>query len=203
MSTTVVSHVVIEPSVLYFGTPVSLISTVNADGSANLAPMSSSWYLGRTVVLGISESGQTLPNLRRQGSCVINLPSAEQHAAVERLAPLTGRNPVPPAKRARFRHRPDKFAAAGFTELASDLVAAPRAAQCPVHLETAVEAVYPAGETGFAIVETRVLRVHVAADLVVPGTSHVDTDRWHPLFYVFRHYFGTGPDLGSNFRAEQ
>jgi hypothetical protein len=112
---------------------VSLISTVNPDGSANLAPMSSSWYLGTTVVLGISESGQTLPNLRRQGSCVINLPSAEQHAAVERLAPLTGRNPVPPAKRARFRYRPDKFAAAGFTELASDLVAAPRAAQCPVH----------------------------------------------------------------------
>jgi hypothetical protein len=47
-----------------------------------------------------------------------------------------------------------------------------------------------------------VLRVHIHADLVVPGTNHVNTDHWQPLFYVFRHYFGTGPDLGSNFRAE-
>jgi hypothetical protein len=38
--------------------------------------------------------------------------------------------------------------------------------------------------------------------LVIPGTNHINTDRWQPLFYVFRHYFSTGPDLGSNFRAE-
>src|ERR1700677_204976 len=44
----------IEPKILYFGTPVALISSVNEDGSANLAPMSSYWALGWTLLLGIS-----------------------------------------------------------------------------------------------------------------------------------------------------
>ncbi len=38
--------------------------------------------------------------------------------------------------------------------------------------------------------------------IVVPGTSHIDTARWSPLLYVFRHYFGTGPDLGRTFKSE-
>jgi len=37
------THMTIEPSILYFGTPIALLSTLNADGSANLAPMSSAW----------------------------------------------------------------------------------------------------------------------------------------------------------------
>ena len=32
--------------------------------------------------------------------------------------------------------------------------------------------------------------------------SHIDTARWSPLLYVFRHYFGTGKRLARNFRAE-
>jgi flavin reductase (DIM6/NTAB) family NADH-FMN oxidoreductase RutF len=136
-------HVVIKPSVLYFGTPVSLISTLNEDGSANPAPMSSSWYLGDTIVLGIGDSGQTILNLRREPGFVLNLPSAAQHAAVEWLAPLTGRHPLPEAKRARFRYEPATFAAAGLTEQASDLVRAPRVAECPVQLEAIVQALHP------------------------------------------------------------
>lgn len=195
-------HVAVEPSVLYFGTPVSLISTRNPDGSANLAPMSSSWYLGRIAVLGVAEGGQTLPNLRRERNCVINLPSASQHDIVEALAPLTGRQPVPAYKRERFRYEPRKFAAAGLSELDSDLVSAPRVAECPVHLEAAVMAIHAASDESFAIVETQVLRVHIAEELAVPHSHHVDTARWRPLFYVFRHYFGAGKDLGRNFRAE-
>ena len=50
-------HVQIEPSILYFGTPVVLLSTLNEDGSPNLAPMSSAWALGYTVMLGLGASG--------------------------------------------------------------------------------------------------------------------------------------------------
>ena len=39
-------HVTSEPNILYFGTPVVVISTVNEDGSYNLAPMSSVFWLG-------------------------------------------------------------------------------------------------------------------------------------------------------------
>jgi hypothetical protein len=31
-------HVVAEPNILYLGTPVALVSTVNQDGTHNLAP---------------------------------------------------------------------------------------------------------------------------------------------------------------------
>lgn len=41
------AHVTITPSILYFGTPVVLLSTENEDCSLNLAPMSSAWALGR------------------------------------------------------------------------------------------------------------------------------------------------------------
>ncbi|MGP9689861.1 hypothetical protein ACT3TH_11950 [Psychrobacter sp. AOP22-C1-C5] len=36
-------HKTIAPKVLYFGTPVALIGTLNEDGTANLAPISSIW----------------------------------------------------------------------------------------------------------------------------------------------------------------
>src|SRR5271168_5638606 len=47
-------HEVTQPAILYFGTPVVLISTVNEDGSFNLAPMSSAWWLGQHCVLGLA-----------------------------------------------------------------------------------------------------------------------------------------------------
>ncbi len=196
-------HVELQPSVLYFGTPVSLVSTLNEDGSANLAPISSSWYLGYSLVIGLGEGNQTLDNLRRHGECVLNLPSAAQHGAVERLAPLTGRREVPPEKQPRYRYEPRKFAAAGLTEQASTVVAPPRVRECPVQLEAVVAQQHDATAGGFAVVELRVVRVHVAQELVVPGTQRVDVSRWDPLFYVFRHYVGLGPALGVNFRAER
>lgn len=195
------SHRVVRPSVLYFGTPVCLVSTLNPDGSTNVAPMSSVWYLGHTAVLGISTAGQTLANVRREPECVINLPSAGQQPAVELLAPLTGLHPVP-AHKPRHRYGPDKFAASGLSPLPSELVTPDRVAQCPIHLEARVANLHEPRQGGFAIVECEVLRVHAASDLVIPNTEHVDTSRWRPLFYVFRHYFGLGGRLGRNFRAE-
>src|SRR5581483_3137647 len=102
-------HVAIEPSILYFGTPVVLLSTENEDGSANLAPMSSAWALGRTVVLGLGRDGQSAHNLAARSDLVINLPTPGQWRAVERLAPLTGRDPVPASKHVGCRFEPDKF----------------------------------------------------------------------------------------------
>ena len=41
--TDVADSQVIEPAILYFGTPVVLIGSTNDDGSFNLAPTSSAW----------------------------------------------------------------------------------------------------------------------------------------------------------------
>jgi len=83
-------HKVVEPKILYFGTPVVLISTLNEDHSVNLAPMSSAWWLNQSCMLGMSGSSQTVVNLLRERECVLNLPSSELVPAVDRLALLTG-----------------------------------------------------------------------------------------------------------------
>jgi flavin reductase (DIM6/NTAB) family NADH-FMN oxidoreductase RutF len=86
----------IDPAILYFGTPVVLISTLNEDGSANLAPMSSAWWLGRRCMLGLGARAKTPQNLIRTGECVLNLPSDNLVEMVDRLALTTGSDPVPP-----------------------------------------------------------------------------------------------------------
>jgi len=126
----------IEPGILYYGTPVALITTLNADGTPNISPMSSSFALGDRVVLGMAETGQGLNNLRRTGECVINLPSQALWPAVEKLAPTTGNPLVPEYKRSLgYRHVPDKFGCAGLTPLPSQCVRPPRIAECPLQLE--------------------------------------------------------------------
>lgn len=195
-------HLVIEPSILYFGTPVALLSTENGDGSFNLAPMSSAWALGQTVVLGLGREGQTARNLDGRPDLVINLPDPALWPAVERLAPLTGRNPVPATKAERCRFEPDKFGAAGLHGEPSHVVRPPRVAECPIQLEARAERVRTDVRDEFVIVEALVQKVHADPRLVVPGTDHVDPAAWSPLVYNFRHYFGLGQELGHSYRTE-
>lgn len=199
----------IEPKILYFGTPVALISSLNEDGSTNLAPISSFWTLGWTMMLGLLDETKTADNLARHAECVVNLPSPEMWEKVEALAPLTGKNPVPEIKAKQFRFEADKFGAAQLTPLASDLVKPARAAECPVHLEARVSKMHSMtgeklkGLGGGVAAEIEVLRVHVDRDLVLEG-KYVDPAKWSPLIYNFRHYFRLEEDeLGKTFRAEK
>lgn len=197
-------HRVIAPNILYFGTPVVLISTCNEDGSPNLAPMSSAWALGHTIMLGLGAAGKTAANLARSGECVLNLPSADLWQAVEKLAPLTGKNPLPDDKRTSgFRFERNKFGAAGLTPAPSDVVAPPRVAECPLHLEALVRDMRPLcdPQSGALAVEVEVVRVHAHAALI-EGERHISPTGWRPLIYNFRHYFGLGIELGKTFRAE-
>jgi flavin reductase (DIM6/NTAB) family NADH-FMN oxidoreductase RutF len=195
-------HVTITPSVLYFGTPVMLLSTENEDGSFNLAPMSSGWALGQVIVLGLGAEGQTARNLSARRDLVVNVPAPAQWSAVERLAPLTGRSPVPEHKRGTHRFEPEKFAAAALRPEPSELVRPPRVAECPLQLEARAVDVRPGAAGEFLIVQTEVLRVHASPRIVVPGSQHIDPAQWSPLIYNFRHYYGLGPELGRNFRSQ-
>ncbi|MFD7135588.1 flavin reductase family protein [Streptomyces sp. NPDC059894] len=196
-------HVVLSPSILYFGTPVALLATENADGTPNLAPVSSAWALGYTVVLGVGRESRTAENLAARPEVVINLPGPGLWRQVEALAPLTGADPVPEAKRAVYRHEGDKFAVAGLTSQPAETVRPPRVAECPLQLEASVRSMAPGGADGhFWTVECEVLRVHADASVVVPGTQYIDPSAWSPLIYNFRHYHGLAPELGHGFRSE-
>ncbi|MFE9429035.1 flavin reductase family protein [Kitasatospora sp. NPDC006697] len=198
-------HVVPGLKVLYFGTPVVLISTRNEDGSANLAPMSSAWWLGQACMLGLGTSSQTTVNLLREGECVLNLPSSAMVDAVDRLALTTGTPEVPEFK-AKLRHRyvADKFGLAGLTEQPSELVRAPRVAECPIQLECRLSSSHSLGaaEPLAGAYQVDVLRAHVAEELVIPGTHYVDPLAWDPLIMKFCEFFGGGENLQPSRLAE-
>lgn len=198
----------IEPKILYFGTPVALISSLDEDGATNLAPMSSFWGLGWTLVLGILDDTKTKENLARHAECVVNLPSPEMWQQVEKLAPLTGKNPVPDEKAKQFRFEKDKFTAAGLTTTASEVVKPLRVAECPVQMEARVSNLHSLsgkrlGELGGGVAaEVEVVRVHVREEYI-KNERYIDPAKWSPLIYNFRHYFRLAEyELGKTFRAE-
>lgn len=204
------NQTVIDPAILYFGTPVVLVSTSNADGTANLAPMSSAWWLGRSCMLGFGARSHTPANLLRTGECVLNLPSVHEVAAVNRLARTTGSDPVPPHKVAMgYRHERDKFDLARLTPIASDLVTPPRAAECPVQLEAVLEGTHRLAESdelrrgNLIALEVRIVRVHVHASIRMAGyEDRIDPRRWRPLIMSFCEFFGLGDVVHHSTLAE-
>lgn len=202
MSITVVGeHTRIEPNILYFGTPVVLISSMNEDGTPNLAPMSSAFWLGWRGMLGLGARAKTAQNLVRTRECVLNLPSDALAAAVDRLALTTGSDPVPERKRERgYRYVADKFRRAGLTATPSETVAPPRVAECPVSMEAVVEAVHPVGDDGGTLAfEVRVQRVWVHEEIRMAGTGdRVDPDAWRPLIMSFQKLYGLGPQVHAS-----
>jgi flavin reductase (DIM6/NTAB) family NADH-FMN oxidoreductase RutF len=187
-------HRNIDLRVLYFGTPVVLISTRNADATANLAPMSSAWWLGEQCMLGMNTGSQTTRNLLRERECVLNLPSADLVDAVDRLALLTGSQVLSPHKIEKgYRYQPDKFGAARLTPRPADLVAAPLVAECPIQLECELVSATPFDPDNSSTAHTvRVMRAHVDEQLIVPGRRHIDPLRWDPLIMKFCEFFGGG-----------
>ncbi|UFJ39281.1 flavin reductase family protein [Brevibacillus humidisoli] len=193
----------IHPSILYYGTPVIMLSTANEDGTTNLSPLSSSWALGSCIVLGIGLGGKAIENLQHRPECVINVPHPGLWRAVESLAPLTGKSPVPEAKRQNgFRYEKDKFTAAGLLPVPSVDVLPDRVSDCPLQMEAKVMNIrVPEHNAFFAIVEAEVVHVHAHEDIML-NERHINPQAWSPLIYNFRHYFGLGEELGKSYRAE-
>lgn len=192
-------HKTIEPTILYFGTPVALISTLNGDGKPNLAPMSSAWWLGWTCMLGLGQMGKTAENLIRTRECVINLPSADLVSHVDRLAMTTGKNPVPERKREwGYRFQPHKFEIAGLTPAPSVSVAPPRVLECPVQMEGRVHDYRPFGKNVSAYVfEVHIEKLHVDESLLEENGArpYIDAALWNPLIMSFCRFFGLGGEV--------
>ena len=205
------THVTIEPSILYLGTPVVLISTENEDGTANIAPMSSAWWLGWRCMLGLQTASQTPQNMIRTGQCVINLPSPKQADAVDRLARLTGTKEIPELKqKLGYRYEPRKFEVAGLTPIPSQTVAAPRALECPIQLEAVVAARHgimdddPQVAGLISAFEVRITRVHVHSSLLMDGyENRIDPAKWQPLIMNMQKLYGvSGTEIVPSRLAE-
>jgi len=203
-------HQVRNPSILYFGTPVVLISTVNSDGTYNIAPISSIFWLGYRCVIGISAQSKTTENILRTKQCVLNMPSIEQAEHVNRLALTTGSNPVPPGKLLKgYRYVPEKFKQSGLTPVPSDIVNAPRAHECPVQLEASFVNMHALGaENGYqevriVTIELKICRVHLEESITMKNQpDRVDPDKWKPLIMSFQEFYGLGEKVYASTLAQ-
>jgi len=106
---------------------VTLVTTLNEDGTSNLAPKSCvSLMIFRPLLLamGCNLTHWTAQNLRRGLECVVNVPGAELAAETWATSELP---------------HPRTIESAGLTPLASRLVKPPGIAECRAHLECAYE----------------------------------------------------------------
>ncbi len=184
---------VLNPKMLYFGTPVVLVSSLNSDGSTNVAPMSSAWWVGNTAMLGLSVNSHTVRNLAQRPLCVLNMVDATMVDAVDRLALLTGRPDVPEYKRSRgYTYEPDKFRAAGHTPAPFGAGTPAGVAESGIQLEGRVRHIHTIDgpDSGLRALEVSILRTHVDDSLTMDEhPNYIDPLRWNPLFMKFTEYF--------------
>lgn len=151
-------------------------------------------------MLGLDATSKTTANLRRTRECVLNLASVDLVDAVDKLALLTGSDPLPLHKKSLgYSHVRDKFGAAGFTMQQSVMVAPPRVKECKIQMEARVSTMttFAANDRRMAIparaVEVTIERVHVDPALQTDGhPNRIDPDRWKPLIMSFRKFYGVG-----------
>lgn len=203
-------HIKSYPSILYFGTPVALISTKNPNGTDNLAPISSIFWLGWRCIIGVGASSQTAKNLMATRETVLNLPSVNEVKAVNLLAKTTGSNPVPQTKMLKgYRFEESKFEIAGLTGKRSETVNAIRVNECPVQMEAVVKAVHNLAmddiiQHGKVITfELKITKVYVDTSITMDNDSNrIDPDKWKPLIMSFQEFYTVGNKVHKSTLAE-
>ncbi len=143
--------------------PIAFVSSVSADGVANLAPFSffnAVAYSPPTVVLGISRQADwkekdTLSNIEATGEFVVNVVVDEIAAAMNATA-------------AEYPADVDEFHISGLTPAPSDLVRPPRVSESPVNMECRLDQVVQIGDpaSGNGLVIGEILLMHVRDDLI-------------------------------------
>lgn len=154
-------------------TPVVLLTTVAADGKANIITLA--WVgvaCSEPLILSVAIRPPRHSHLllRESGEAVVNVPTAETLRQTDQCGMTSGRDT-------------DKFAAYGLTAIAADLVKPPLIAECPVNLETKVKSVTNLGTHDLFLLE--VVRTHVDDSLLD------DSGRFAPGQANFFSYMGT------------
>jgi flavin reductase (DIM6/NTAB) family NADH-FMN oxidoreductase RutF len=158
--------------------PIGWISSINADGRANLAPFSffnavcadpATVLFCPSIRSTDSASKDTLNNVRTNAEFVVNIVTEELASAMN----LTS---------TEFPPEIDEIEAAGLTPLPSKIVSPPRVGESPIHYECRLMQIIDIGSTpgGGSIVLGRVVHMHVS-DEVLLGTDKIDLARLKPV----------------------
>jgi flavin reductase (DIM6/NTAB) family NADH-FMN oxidoreductase RutF len=154
--------------------PIALVSTVDAEGRANAAPMSFFNVFSHEppiLILGIQprvdgSPKDTVANLRRSGEFIVHMVDM----AIAEAMLVTG-NDVPPGV--------DEIALAGLSAVPARQVAAPRIAESPCAMECRVEQIidYPRR----AIVLGRVVQMFVRDTCIDAKGRYVNPETYQPI----------------------
>ena len=193
-------HKQIHPKSLYWGNTVILLNTIDAAGSTNITPISSSWALSNNIVIGLSLNIKAIENIETCPEVVLNIASANLANKIESIARYTGKQPVPPEKlKSGFSYCEDKFLIGEFTAQPSKTVQPLRIQECALQVECLVENVIKRDK--HAILELKAIHIHAEESLLKNGDI-IDADLWNPLINNFRSYHGVSESIGKNFRFD-
>jgi flavin reductase (DIM6/NTAB) family NADH-FMN oxidoreductase RutF len=158
--------------------PIAWTSTLNEDGSSNLAPFSFFTGAGSeppmcliVVSTRTDDGGRQVPkdtwrNIQRTGEYVIHV---VPHALREAMN-LTSTD---------FPYGVDEIDAAGLTKLPSERVRPPRIAEAPVAMECRLDRIVEVGRGPTAVIIGEIVLWHVRDDLIVDG--RIDMGRLDPI----------------------
>lgn len=147
---------------------IAWISSVSANGVANLAPHSyTTVFSTDPPIVGFVSVGQkdTLRNVRETPEFVYNVGTESLLDGIN----LTSAS-LPPDE--------SEFAWAGLTPVTSDLVRAPRVGESPLSMEAHVETIMQVAESNNFLVMGRVVRMHIATEVL--NGDRIDVSRVRP-----------------------
>jgi len=166
--------------------PIAFVSTLDADGKANVAPYSFFNIFSSNPPIAVFSSNRrvrdnttkdTLANIEATGECVINVVS---HSIVRQMAVAS----------VEWPHEVSEFDAAGFTPLASDTVKAFRVKESPAHLECKVKEIISLGDQGGAghLIICNVTRLHID-ETMIDDKDRVDPYKLDLMGRMGRAYY--------------
>ncbi len=157
--------------------PIAVISTLNEDGSNNVAPFS--FFTGVSavpMVIGFSplirtstgKKKDTVINIEREKEFVVNFVTESNMQKINDAS-------------AELAYGEDEFIHAGLTPLDSELIKAKRVGESPIHFECKLRDILSYGDNIGAgrFITGEVVKVHVDSKLLDEG--RIDTDLFAPV----------------------
>ena len=196
----------IKKDSFYYGAPVILMTTLDIENDiendiANITPISSSWTLGNSVVIGLGKTSKGLQNIKSTKEFTLNLVSDRLWDKVEAIAKTTGNKIVEGWKKDMgYSYCEDKFSLGGFTRERGETVKVPRIIECPIQIEVSAKSILERDE--YYIVEGEIKNILVD-DSILTVEEYIIVEKWKPLIYKFRSYTTTKDSLGKNFRFDE
>lgn len=166
--------------------PIAFVSTLDADGKANLAPYSFfNAFSSNPPTLVFSSNRRvrdnttkdTLHNVRATGECVVN---AVSYGIIRQMAVCS----------VQYPHGVDEFKKSGLTPVPAEIVKPFRVAESPVHMECKVKDIITLGSHGGAghLVICEVVLMHIA-EHVIDERNRIDPHKIDLVGRLGRAYY--------------